>query len=552
MKAFANLYRDLDESNRTNDKVAALAAYLRVAAPADAAWAIHFLIGKRPKRPVNTTKLTEWARDTSGLSSWLFQESYDAVGDLAETLAVLVPPADLIAPDRPLAAVVETYILGLTGQPEEVQREAIVALWREQSTLERFVFNKLITGAFRVGVSQELVVRAIAEVSGRTKNVIAHRIMGNTVPSAGWVDGLYAEVAPESDADASQPFPFCLAHPLESGPQTLGDREGWCAEWKWDGLRAQVIRRGETVAVWSRGEELMTTRFPEIADLARRLPEGTVLDGELLGWSEGRPLRFAELQRRIGRKVLGKKILEEVPVALIAFDLLECAGDDLRDLPLRERRTRLAALFVPEGEGSARPDPALGLTPVDRHLLLANSLSGTWEELAAQRAVAREFGTEGLMLKGWETPYETGRRRGVWWKWKIEPMTVDAVMIYAQRGSGKRASLYSDYTFAVWDGSPEAGGTLVPFAKAYSGLTDAELARVDHWVRRNTQETFGPVRSVTPTLVMELGFEGIALSSRHKSGIAVRFPRILRWREDKTPADADTLETVKALIRAEG
>ncbi len=565
MKLFTALFRALDESNKTNDKVAALVSYLDAAPPEDAAWAIQFLSGSRPKRPVNTTKLSMWARELSGLPEWLFSESYDAIGDLAETLAILVPTSKETAErvDRPLHVYVETYIVGLYGKEEGEQREAIEAVWRELDFGERFVFNKLITGAFRVGVSQELVVRAISQVTGHSTNVISHRMMGHTEPTAAFVRGLYSEAS--GDVDATQPYPFCLAHPLEQDPTTLGDRDEWCAEWKWDGLRAQVIRRRGKTSIWSRGEDLMTDRFPEIAEIAGRLPDGTVLDAECLAWRGGTPMKFLELQRRIGRKVLGKKILSEVPVALVVFDLLEFEGRDLREAPLSERRAllktvveRLSPPALVEGEElrdavarNTRPAGDLSLTWVEPHLLIAEPLpQATWEELAEKRAGSRELNVEGLMLKRWDSIYRVGRKRGDWWKWKIEPMTVDAVLIYAQRGNGKRASLYTDYTFAVWD---ESSGErkLVPFAKAYSGLTDAEIRRVDAFVRKNTLEKFGPVRSVTPHLVFELGFEGIALSSRHKSGIAVRFPRILRWREDKPIEGADTLDTIKEMIRAE-
>ena len=565
MKAFAALFRALDESNRTNDKVAALVAYFRAAPPEDAAWAIHFLSGNRPKRPINTTKLSLWARELSGLPEWLFSESYDAIGDLAETLAILVPlnkeTADRI--DRPLHVYVERYIVGLYGQEEEHQRAEIEAVWHELDAGERFVFNKLITGSFRVGVSQELVIRAMAQVTGHTTNIIAHRMMGHTEPTAAFVRGLYSEAS--GDVDATQPYPFCLAHPLEQDPANLGDRSEWCVEWKWDGLRAQVIRRRGKTSIWSRGEDLMTDRFPEIAEIADRLPDGTVLDAECLAWRGGTPMKFLELQRRIGRKVLGKKILADVPVALVVFDLLEFEGRDLREEPLSVRREllnamleRLAPPALVEGEEMAdavarqtQPQGDLSLRWIEPHLLIAEPLADeTWEELATRRAASRELNTEGLMLKRWSSEYKVGRKRGDWWKWKIEPMTVDAVLIYAQRGSGKRASLYTDYTFAVWD---ETSGErkLVPFAKAYSGLTDAEIRRVDNFVRKHTTEKFGPVRSVTPQLVFELAFEGISLSTRHKSGIAVRFPRILKWREDKPIEGADTLDTIIEMIRAE-
>ena len=551
MKRFARLFRALDESNRTLDKVAALKSYFEAAPSPDAAWAIFFLTGRRPKRPVNTTKLATWANELAGLPDWLFQESYDAVGDLAETLAILIPPSQELhnAPDRPLHEVVQTYILAPLGLPEDEQRRLILQAWREQGTLERFVFNKLITGSFRVGVSQELVVRALSQVGGVPANVVAHRMMGDIAPTAEFVASLYSHET--GDADATKPYPFMLAHPLEADPATLGPPEDWCAEWKWDGLRAQVLHRRGQVSIWSRGEDLMTERFPEIAAIAERLPDGTVLDGEILGWSDGRPLKFAELQKRIGRKNLGKKILADVPAALVAFDLLEENGEDLREKPLRERRARLEALLMTLVEDPPVTEPDLSLLAVTPHLFAALPLpADEWASHAERRAASRGLAVEGLMLKRWDSAYLVGRKKGSWWKWKIEPMTVDAVLVYAQRGSGKRASLYTDYTFAVWDEEGEER-KLVPFAKAYSGLTDAEIRKLDAFIRRNTVDKFGPVRSVTPTLVFELAFEGINLSTRHKSGVAVRFPRILRQREDKPPEAADTLASIRAMIRAE-
>lgn len=530
MREFAALYGAIDETNRTSEKVAALVDYFRRAPAEDAAWAVHFLIGRRPKRLIGSVKLQRWAAEVAGIPEWLFAECYDAVGDLAETIASVLP--DREGPrgeDRGLAYWVTERLLPLGGLEEEAQRASMVAAWEELDRGERFVFGKLITGSFRVGVSQDLVVRALAQKCGVDSAVIAHRLMGDWTPNA----ESFARITGEDtgDSDHSRPYPFCLAHPLEGGPEALGDVTGWHLEWKWDGIRAQVIRRGGDVFVWSRGEELITDRFPEMRRLAEALPEGTVLDGELMAWQGEAPLKFAELQKRIGRKVLTKKVLDSVPAVLVAFDLLEVAGVDIRDRPLAERRERLEALLqgLPEG------------LPVR---LSQEVVADDWDGVAAQRAAARERGVEGLMLKGRETPYGVGRKRGAWWKWKVDPLTVDAVLVYAQRGSGRRASLYTDYTFALWH-----DGKLVPFAKAYSGLSDEEIRKVDAYVRRNTLEKFGPVRTVTAELVMELAFEGIQLSSRHKSGIAVRFPRIARWRHDKTADQADTLEGVRALLQ---
>lgn len=553
MKAFADLYSALDETTKTNEKVAALVRYFGEADPADASWALYFLIGRRPKQAVSMPKLRAWAVEAAGIDDWLFGECYDAVGDFAETVALLLPDgrdwrsetvgspdSSLQSPGSSLSRWIEDVLLPLRAQPEERQRAAILDAWAALDRRERFVWNKLITGAFRVGVSQRLVVRAIAQVSGVEDAAIAHRLMGEWRPTP---DFYRALLHPETaDADASRPYPFCLAHPLEGDPAALGDVAEWQAEWKWDGIRAQLIRRAGRAFLWSRGEELISERFPEIEALGAHLPDGTVLDGEILPWRDGAVLPFAQLQRRIGRKTLGRKILAEVPAIFLAYDLLERAGADVRAAPLHERRAALEELAATTGAGRPTAD-GQGTEPGGRLQLSPVVPAASWDELSAAWAGARERGVEGLMLKRRSSPYRVGRVRGDWWKWKVSPYTVDAVLIYAQRGSGKRASLYTDYTFGVWDGD-----RLVPFAKAYSGLTDAEIRQVDAFVRRNTLEKFGPVRTVTPRLVFELAFEGIQRSPRHKSGLAVRFPRILRWRTDKPIEEADSLETIRAML----
>jgi DNA ligase-1 len=526
VKAFAGLYAALDETTKTGEKVDALARYFASVPPEDAAWAVHFLIGRRPKRLVGGRKLAVWAMEATGVPEWLFGECYEAVGDLAEAISLLLPPSGASS-DLPLREWV-ARLLSLRGEDEETQRREVLGAWAELDGPQAYVWNKLITGSFRVGVSQNLVVRALARVSGVDEAAIAHRLMGAWEPGPEFFARLLS--AETRDADVSRPYPFFLAYPLEEEPDALGDAREWQVEWKWDGIRAQVIRRAGSTFVWSRGEELITERFPELAAAASLLPDGTVLDGEVMPWREGRPLPFAQLQRRIGRKVLGPKILAEVPVVLLAYDLLEWVGEDVRERPLAWRRARLEELLarVPTA-GRFLPSPVVE--------------AGDWDAVREAYRGARAVQAEGLMLKRLESPYRVGRRRGDWWKWKVEPFSVDAVLIYAQRGHGRRASLYTDYTFAVWK-----DGELVPFAKAYSGLTDEEIRRVDSFVRRNTVQRFGPVRAVKPELVFELGFEGIQRSPRHRSGVAVRFPRMLRWRTDKKPEDADSLETILTML----
>ncbi len=527
MKAFAELYSALDETNRTGEKVAALARYFAATAPADAAWALYFLSGRKPKRVVPSKRLRQWAQEAAGIPEWLFDECYHGVGDIAETIALLLPPGERTA-ERPLAEWIENRLLPLRAMGEAEQKAAILSAWADLDANRRFVWNKLITGEFRVGVSQLLVVRALAQVAGLKTDLVSHRLMGTWEPTAVFYENLIA--ADSGEAALSRPYPFFLAHPIEGLPASLGAPGEWQAEWKWDGIRSQLIRRGGESFVWSRGEELVTDRYPELKALAESLPDGTVLDGEILPWKDGAVLPFNDLQKRIGRKTVEKKLLSDVPVVLMAYDLLEWNGVDLRERPLSERRERLESL-------PPKPD-----------LILSETIGfDDWQRLEEIRAGSRARRVEGMMLKRRTAPYRVGRVRGDWWKWKIDPFSVDAVLIYAQQGHGRRSGLFTDYTFGVWD-----SGKLVSFAKAYSGLTDAEIREVDAYVRENTLEKFGPVRTVKPQLVFELGFEGIQLSTRHKSGIAVRFPRMLRRRTDKTPADADTLERVKALLAGSG
>ena len=554
MKAFAALYRDLDASTSSLAKQAALQRYLRAAPPPDAAWAVYFLAGGKPRQLVPVKLLRLLAQEAAGLPEWLFDECYEAVGDLAETIALLLPPPTE-AHDLGLAQWVEQHLLplrdsrDLRGALAAELPERLRVQWRQLAPDERLVYFKLITGAFRVGVSKLQVTQALAAVGGVDAKRVAQRLMGYTQIGARPGAAAYAAlIAPESEGErdtqtSGQPYPFFLAHPFNANVEQfdalLGPPAGWIVEWKWDGIRAQVVKRAGQVWLWSRGEELVTERFPELAAMGEALPGGTVLDGEIVVWREGRAQPFAELQKRLGRKTLGAKLLCDLPVALLAYDLIEQEGRDLRALPQDARRVRLDALLREVAHPLLIPSPVVE--------------GDGWAALAQLRETARARGVEGMMLKRRDAQYGVGRTKdvGLWWKWKIAPLSVDAVLIYAQRGHGRRASLYSDYTFAVWDGPPEQPGRkLVPFAKAYSGLTDTEMGRVDAVIRKTTVESFGPVRSVRPTLVFELGFEGIARSARHKSGIAVRFPRMLRWREDKPVAEADTLQTLEALLPA--
>lgn len=527
MRAFAELFDRLDATTSTRNKVGAIADYLGSVPASDASWAVFLLSGRRNKRLVGAAELRQWIREYTGLEAWLFESAYAHVGDLAETVTLLLAREDecVRALELSLATLIEAHLLPLRGAEATVRKARVMALWQDLPLQQQFVFNKIITGAFRVGVSQRLLIRALEQVSGIDDKILAHRLMGHWEPGAAFYEQLVA--ADDGEADIARPYPFFLASPLPEDPSELGDPNDFIAEWKWDGIRAQVVRRGGQCFIWSRGEELMPGRFPEVETATARLPDGTVLDGELLAWRDDAPLPFALLQQRIGRKSPGATSLAKAPVRLMAYDLLEADGEDLRELPLDERRQRLSELLAGQSD----------------ILLSATIVAEDWPSYATLREQARERATEGLMLKRRSSTYQVGRRRGDWWKWKVTAQTLDAVLIYAQAGHGRRSNLFTDYTFAVYDGDD-----LVPIAKAYSGLTDAEIAELDRWIRRHTRERFGPVRAVEPTWVFELAFEGIHPSPRHKSGLALRFPRISRWRRDLGLTDADRIEDLRRLL----
>lgn len=560
MKAFAGLYRELDAATATRHKIEALKAYLALALadPAkwgEAAWIVYFLAGGKPKQMIPTRALRRLAREATGLPEWLVEESYQNVGDLAETLALLLPPSQA-AEDVSLETWMDERLPGLRKLDDEERYQRLAAYAAAMPNSDRLAFFKLTTGGLRIGVAKGQVVQALAEATGLDSPAMAQRLMGYT--QAGRAVGaqdfarLVAPAEAEASPDDARPYPFFLAHqlnaPVEELGEKLGPTERWLAEWKFDGIRAQLLTRGGDWRLWSRGEELISESFPDLAVLAAALPDGVALDGEIVVARAGSGVDgiepFARLQQRLNRKTLTRRLMADLPIAFIAYDLLREQGVDLRPLPQIERRARLELVVA---KAKARGASALRLSP--------RVEAPDWPGLQALRLKARDIGAEGLMLKGRDAPYGVGRKRSgagerdLWWKWKVDPFAVDAVLIYAQKGHGRRANVYSDYTFAVWNGPEGAPGrALVPFAKAYSGLTDEEMREVDAIIRDATVESFGPVRSVKPTLVFELGFEGIALSTRHKSGVATRFPRMLRWRRDKPAAEADTLESLRALL----
>lgn len=579
MKQFAELFAELDGSTSTLHKVQALRHYFEHAPAEDAAWAVYFLSGGKPKRTVPTRTLREVALQVSGLPDWLFEESYQAVGDLAETIAHVLPTSSTLpGQSQGLAWWMQHRILPLRNLPDEDRIAAVQTCWNELTATERFLFVKLVGGGFRVGVSKLLVTRALAELAGLDAKQVATRMMGfadaSNQPTAEQFSALLA--APD-DSDTGQdpgrlgqPLPFFLAHPLQEEPEKLGALEDWLVEWKYDGIRAQVVKEGGQVWVWSRGEELVSEQFPELQAAFAHWPEGSILDGEILVWQGDAPAGFNALQGRLNRKVVSKKLMADAPVVFLAYDLLRLHGDNMVNLFQRERRTALEKFYASHHEQST-------VNAMPRLLLSQSVKAHNWDALKLLREESRGRGVEGFMLKHLESKYGVGRTKadGLWWKWKIDPMTVDCVLVYAQRGHGRRASLYTDYTFAVWETPPAseaqaqevaqaiANGEkvedtvarglprLVPFAKAYSGLTDEEFKEVDRVIRKHTVDKFGPVRTVVPVLVFELGFEAISRSTRHKSGVAVRFPRMLRIRHDKPLHEADHLAVLEALLPPE-
>lgn len=528
MKRFSELIQQLETSNKTNDKIAALVDYFSNADDRDKTYVIAMFTGKKPKRPVNTALLRTWATELSGIPPWLFQESYSSVGDLSETIALVLPPPEQVT-DRKLHEWI-TDLAALNGKTDEEKKAFILYAWNSLDTPQRFIFNKLISGNFRIGVSHKMLVNALAKQSDTDSNKIMHSIMGKWQPEETTYEALIEGA--HVNTDNSWPYPFCLAYALEMQPEELGAESAWQAEWKWDGIRGQIVKRNGELFIWSRGEELVTDQFPELHFLKDELEDGTVLDGEILSIKDGNVQVFSILQQRLNRKTINKSQLNDAPVGFYIYDLLEYQTQDIREKTMAERRALLEGII----SALQTKDVAL-LSPVIEF--------NTWAELAETRQRSRDMNSEGIMLKRLDSLYHSGRKRGDWWKWKINPYTVDTVLIYAQKGSGRRANFYTDYTFAVRDGEK-----LITVAKAYSGLTDKEIKEVDAFVKRNAVEKFGPVRTVKPELVFEIAFEGIAESKRHKAGLALRFPRILRWRKDKKAEEINTLEDLRQLLNS--
>ncbi len=527
MKHFSKLISAVEITNKTNDKIAAFVEYFHTAPDKDKLWLIAIFTGKRPKRPINTKFMKQWCMEIAEIPEWLFLESYSAVGDSGETMSLLLPePTHHI--EKSFSQWMEE-IVALKKKSDDEKEAYIRNAWSGLEVQERLIFNKLIGGSFRVGVSKKTLVNALAKFSGIEANQLMHSIIGNwDINSISFDELLQGE---HINYDNSKPYPFCLAYALEKELDELGDVTDWQVEYKWDGIRGQIVKRNNEVFLWSRGEELVTEQFPELTEAIAKLEGDFVIDGEILALKDNAILLFNDLQKRLNRKNVTKKLLQDVPIGFYAYDMMEWDNKDIREKPLSHRRKLLEQLL----DKNATANKTLFISEI--------IASETWEELIPVRAEARARDSEGLMLKQKNSPYHTGRKKGDWWKWKVDPLTIDAVMIYAQKGSGRRSGHYTDYTFAV-----KKDDGLVTVAKAYSGLTNEEIKEVSRFVKKNSIEKFGPVRTVKPELVFEIAFEGIALSNRHKSGVALRFPRISRWRRDKPVEEIDTIENVKLLI----
>lgn len=522
MRKFVALFDHIDQTQSTNEKVLHIKNYFASCSDEDGAWALFFLCGRHLKRFISSRMLLIWSFELIHLPSWLIEESYASVGDTAETISLLLPRKENeIKSELSLSEWMEKNIKSLQILSLEEKQEKIISFWKEFTTKEIFISNKILTGSFRMGVSYLLTLKALGQAINVSRESLSQRLMGNWQPTGEFFKSLKFFNANNKYLD---PYPFYLAYSFEGDLRSLGLPSDWFIEWKWDGIRAQAVIREEGAALWSRGNELISCQFPELIEAFKTIPLGTVLDGEILAYMNDRPLPFSELQQRLGRRNVSKAMIEKIPIVFMAYDILEYGEVDLRNKPLNQRRTLLQNLtFAPH-----------------KIILSPQVLGLDWSEILDLRLQAREKGTEGLMLKKIDSYYGIGRQKGYWWKYKVEPWTIDAVLMYAQAGTGIRANLFTDYTFGVWKNNE-----LIPIAKAYSGLNQDEIHELDRWIRKNTEEKFGPVRKVKAFHAFEIGFEGIQLSKRHKSEVALRFPRILRWRKDKPIQECDTLESIK-------
>ena len=557
-RSFGNLINNLEQCNSTKKKINLISVFIKDIDPRDGSWILLLLMSTRQKRVITGRRLKDILQASFRMPSWLIDDCFAQVGDSAETISLLWPQLKSELTDaniecsevynklfnepkesKPLHWWMETLLPAIKDATETTQNRLILKLWSDIADQDHYLTNKLITGGFRNGVSKGLVVKSIAQAYELDESTVLERLMKPIEINNIWFQELTHPVSINRTDRGAIPYPFYLASPVEIEKIKETPPADWRLEYKWDGIRGQLIKRDTGAYLWSRGEELVNHVFPEIIEMAENLPDGTVLDGEILCWQKDvrKPMAFASLQRRLGRKTVNKKLLKECPTVFLAYDILEHKSIDIRAYNLRDRLKLLESVQLNYNH------PCL---VIDNEKEFAE-----WEELIQLRDRARLEGAEGLMIKKISSHYLSGRKRGYWWKYKHDPMTLDAVLIYAQAGTGKRANLFTDYTFALWDDSNKYSKDrkLVTFAKAYSGLNNSELMELDKWIRTHTIERYGPTRVVEQKQIFEIAFEGVMESKRHKCGLAVRFPRIHRWRIDKPVMEADCIEQAQALLK---
>ena len=557
-RSFGNLINNLEQCNSTKKKINLISVFIKDIDPRDGSWILLLLMSTRQKRVITGRRLKDILQASFRMPSWLIDDCFAQVGDSAETISLLWPQLKSELTDaniecsevynklfnepkesKPLHWWMETLLPAIKDATETTQNRLILKLWSDIADQDHYLTNKLITGGFRNGVSKGLVVKSIAQAYELDESTVLERLMKPIEINNIWFQELTHPVSINRTDRGAIPYPFYLASPVEIEKIKETPPADWRLEYKWDGIRGQLIKRDTGAYLWSRGEELVNHVFPEIIEMAENLPDGTVLDGEILCWQKDvrKPMAFASLQRRLGRKTVNKKLLKECPTVFLAYDILEHKSIDIRAYNLRDRLKLLESVQLNYNH------PCL---VIDNEKEFAE-----WEELIQLRDRARLEGAEGLMIKKISSHYLSGRKRGYWWKYKHDPMTLDAVLIYAQAGTGKRANLFTDYTFALWDDSNKNSKDrkLVTFAKAYSGLNNSELMELDKWIRTHTIERYGPTRVVEQKQIFEIAFEGVMESKRHKCGLAVRFPRIHRWRIDKPVMEADCIEQAQALLK---
>ena len=537
MRNFATLFKELDETAQADLKIEALINYFKKVPPEDLAWTVSLLLGRKIKQVISVKRLRKWSVELTQIPDWLLAECLNNVGDLAETISLILP-FEGNSENIPLHVWIEQCIFPLKDQQEEIQKEKIVSFWHQLNSVERFLFNKLVTGSFHVDIPPKLIIKALSSFCSLNEKYISQRLIGNWVPTAGFFNFLCTSNV--SDTMANIPYPFNPVVQLDLKVEDLGNINQWLFEWKWNGIRSQIIKRENKVFIWSHDEDLLNDSFPELYELGSILPDGTVIEGIIIPIRDNILLPSAELKKRIAKRYPVKKILSDIPVSFVAFDLLEFDKEDIRNKSLNQRRNLLKEILN---------------DITDKRIILSGVVEcNSWKDLKIARSEAGKKSVDGLMLKRLYSPYSIGSETIVsamqsgilttnWYKWKNDPLTINAILLYARLEQGSTSPLFKEYTFALWH-----DGKLIPFAKTSSGLTDEEIIQVDSFIRKNTLGKFGPVRTVKPELVFKLEFDGIQKSSRNKSGIVVLSPHITRWHHYKKIEEAGSLNSLTILL----